>query len=163
MSEAAAAFDELVGALDYSMLIVTAAHGQERAGCLVGFATQCSIDPPRFLVCLSEKNRTLRVAQRSEALMVHAPTADMHELVALFGSETGDEIDKFERVRWHRGALDLPVLDECPRWFGGPIVTRVALGDHIGFVIEPVAVCNRTRAEGFGFRRAKSLSPGHEA
>ena len=27
--------------------------GDERTGCLVGFRTQCSIDPVRFLVCLS--------------------------------------------------------------------------------------------------------------
>ena len=47
------AVHELVSELDYPMFIVTCADERERAGCLVGFATQCSIDPPRFLVCLS--------------------------------------------------------------------------------------------------------------
>ena len=49
---AAGAFDELMGELDYPMFIVTAAREGERAGCLVGFATQTSIHPSRFLVCL---------------------------------------------------------------------------------------------------------------
>src|SRR4051794_41781759 len=55
------AVHELIDELDYPMFIVTVAAGGERAGCLVGFATQCSINPPRFLVCLSDKNRTFRV------------------------------------------------------------------------------------------------------
>ena len=62
---------ELVSELDYPMFIVTVATSGERAGCLVGFATQCSIDPPRFLVCLSVKNRTYRVAKNANAMVVH--------------------------------------------------------------------------------------------
>ena len=44
-------FTKLVNQLDYSMLVVTAAANDERAGCLIGFASQVSIHPPRFLVC----------------------------------------------------------------------------------------------------------------
>ena len=50
-----ATFNELMSVLDYPMLIVTARAGDERDGCLVGFATQASIDPPRFLVGISDK------------------------------------------------------------------------------------------------------------
>jgi hypothetical protein len=59
-----------VARLDYPMFVVTVADAGtgERAGCLVGFATQCSINPFRFLVCLSRANRTHRVASRSEVL-----------------------------------------------------------------------------------------------
>jgi flavin reductase (DIM6/NTAB) family NADH-FMN oxidoreductase RutF len=155
-------FDELMGELDYSMLIVTAASGYQRAGCLVGFATQCSIEPRRFLVCLSDNNRTLRVAQRAGALVVHLPTKDMAGLVELFGAETGDEIDKFERCAWHTGPRGLPVLDECPRWFAADVILRRALGDHTAFVLAPFAAANVAGAEGFPFQRARTLSPGHE-
>jgi len=63
VSNVAETFDALVGGLDYPMFIVTAAAGGEREGCLVGFATQSSIDPPRFVVCLSKNNRTYRMAK----------------------------------------------------------------------------------------------------
>ena len=53
-----ATFNTIVGHLEYPMFIVTARFGEERLGCLVGFATQASIDPPRFAVCLSHTNRT---------------------------------------------------------------------------------------------------------
>ena len=56
-------FQRLVAQLDYPMFIATVAAGGERAGCLIGFATQCSIHPPRFLAGISDKNRTYRVAQ----------------------------------------------------------------------------------------------------
>jgi flavin reductase (DIM6/NTAB) family NADH-FMN oxidoreductase RutF len=36
------AFERIVGELDYPMHVVTAAEGDERDGCLVGFLTQCS-------------------------------------------------------------------------------------------------------------------------
>jgi flavin reductase (DIM6/NTAB) family NADH-FMN oxidoreductase RutF len=42
------AFDEIADTIDYPMWIVTAAARGERSGCLVGFATQCSIEPVRF-------------------------------------------------------------------------------------------------------------------
>jgi hypothetical protein len=58
--DAARTFHALVGGLEYPMFIVTARAGGEPLGCLVGFATQTSIRPPRFLVCLSHNNRTYR-------------------------------------------------------------------------------------------------------
>ncbi|MGH3330053.1 MAG: flavin reductase, partial [Nocardioidaceae bacterium] len=64
-------FDDFVEGLDYPMFVVTTANDGHRAGCLVGFTTQASIDPPRMLVCLSVKNRTYRVAQEAEYLAVH--------------------------------------------------------------------------------------------
>jgi flavin reductase (DIM6/NTAB) family NADH-FMN oxidoreductase RutF len=163
MTEAEELFNELTGEIDYSMLIVTTASSETRGGCLVGFATQCSIDPPRFLVCLSEKNRTLRVAEDGDALLVHFVAADDEELVELFGSATGDDVDKFDRCRWHPGPRGLPVLDDCPRWFAGEIIERIALGDHRGFVLAPFAAERQGGAAPFPFRRAKRLEPGHLA
>jgi flavin reductase (DIM6/NTAB) family NADH-FMN oxidoreductase RutF len=163
MTAAEEVFNELTGEIDYSMLIVTTAAAGDRAGCLVGFATQCSIDPPRFLVCLSGKNHTLRVAEHSDALVVHFVASDAEELVKLFGSVTGDDTDKFARCRWHSGPRGLPVLEDCPRWFAGEILERISLGDHRGFVLAPFAAQCEGRAEPFPFRRAKRLEPGHLA
>src|SRR3712207_8083841 len=63
-----ATFHALVGDLEYPMFIVTARAGAEPLGCLVGFATQTSIDPPRFAVCLSHRNRTYRRGRDARAL-----------------------------------------------------------------------------------------------
>src|SRR5918911_2025788 len=108
------AFDALVGALDYPMLIATTLADGERAGCLVAFATQCSTHPPRFLVCVSDKNRTYRVLERgAEAIVVHVVPAGADALVELFGGKTGDEEDKFERCSWRGGPPRAPGPGDC--------------------------------------------------
>jgi flavin reductase (DIM6/NTAB) family NADH-FMN oxidoreductase RutF len=91
--DTAKTFNELVGGLEYPMFIVTARAGDEPLGCLVGFATQTSIDPPRFAVCLSHNNRTYRHARDAEHLGVHCVPEHATELAELFGGETGDEVD----------------------------------------------------------------------
>jgi flavin reductase (DIM6/NTAB) family NADH-FMN oxidoreductase RutF len=158
------AFDELVGALDYPMFVATTAVDGERAGCLVGFATQCSIDPPRFLVCVSDKNRTHRVIERGAAsIAVHVVPRDAGALVELFGGETGDDEDKFAHCEWSPGPDGLPVLAGCPSWFAGRIADRVALGDHVGYVLEPFDGRAGYDGPAFPFSRARAVEPGHEA
>ena len=150
------------GELDYPMFIVTAAANGERSGCLIGFATQASIDPARFVVCLSDKNRTYRVAQGTDVLGVHVVPADRDDLARLFGSLTGDEIDKFERCAWHDGPEGVPILDDCPNWFAGRVLQRLDAGDHQAQLLEPIAV-GAGPASQLSFHRAKRLEPGHEA
>ena len=155
-------FHELGSHLDYPMLIVTAAADEQRAGCLVGFATQCAIDPPRFVVFISDKNFTHRVARRAEHLGVHVVPADETALASLFGEKTGDEVDKFDRCRWVSGPHGVPVLPDCGDRFVGRVVDRIESGDHTGFVVEPVSI----QADGgpfFSFQQAVSFEPGHEA
>jgi flavin reductase (DIM6/NTAB) family NADH-FMN oxidoreductase RutF len=154
-------FDQLVGELDYPMFIVTAASGEERDGCLVGFTTQASIDPPRFLICISKKNRTYSVA--SEVVAVHVVPEGASELAELFGGETGDEIDKFARTAWSEGPEGLPLLDECDSWFAGRVLERLDCGDHVALLLEPFAARNGHGDEQFPFHRAKRIDPGHEA
>jgi flavin reductase (DIM6/NTAB) family NADH-FMN oxidoreductase RutF len=157
-------FARVVGQLDYPMLIVTTAAGGERAGCLVGFATQCSIDPPRFLVCVSDKNRTHRVLERgATAIAVHVVPRDAQALVELFGGETGDEEDKFERCAWSEGPGGVPLLDDCESWFMGRIVETVQLGDHTGRVLEPFDGRAGYDGPAYPFSLAKRVEPGHEA
>ena len=152
-----------LGELDYPMFIVTAAADGERAGCLVGFATQCSIDPLRFIVCLSDKNRTFRVARDASLLVVHVVPDGGEELAELFGSETGDDVDKFARCSWTPGPGGTPVLEDCRNWFAGRILDRVDVGDHWAFVLEPLRGADAPGEGTFTFQEARWIEPGHEA
>jgi flavin reductase (DIM6/NTAB) family NADH-FMN oxidoreductase RutF len=163
MGDARQTFDALVSELDYPMFVVTTAAGGEHAGCLVGFATQCSIDPPRFLVCLSKRNRTYRVAQDAELAAVHFLPADAQDLAELFGGETGDQVDKFERCEWTAGPGGVPLLERCRDRFVGRVRERLDAGDHVAFLLEPVAAEREHRNGQFPFHRAKRIEPGHEA
>jgi flavin reductase (DIM6/NTAB) family NADH-FMN oxidoreductase RutF len=155
-------FPRLMSQLDYSMLVVTAAADGERSGCLVGFASQVSIHPPRFLVCLSVKNRTFRVARRASLLVVHFVPVEASQLAELFGGETGDDVDKFAHCDWQAGPEGAPVVSALENWFAGRIIERFDFGDHHGFLLEPLEM-HGGRGEGsFTFKRAKAIEPGHE-
>ncbi len=163
-SESGEPFERVAAELDYPMLIATPSADGELSGCLVGFATQVSLLPARFLVCLSDKNHTLRVAGRASHLAVHYVAVGQVELARLFGEQTGDEIDIFVRCEWDMTADNLPVLTEAECWFAGPIVDVVSFGDHMGFVIEPDrgAVAERS-TELLSFFSVRDFEPGHGA
>lgn len=157
-------FDKVMSLLDYPMYVVTTRAGDETSGCLVGFATQVSIDPARFLVGLSKRNHTYRVAQHAQYLAVHLVPRQHRELARLFGSETGDEIDKFARCKWRPGPHGVPVLQDAAGWFGGEVLNRYDLGDHVGFLLDPVAgSAPDTFDQLVTFSDVRDLDPGHEA
>ena len=162
MDRGDSAFQSLTGRFDLPMFIVTTAAAGERAGCLVGFAAQTSIDPVRFLACISDKNRTCRVARSATAMAVHLVPDGRGDLAELFGGETGDQTDKFARTDWRDGPGGVPLIDGCPTWFAGRLLERVPLGDHIGHLLEPYAG-HDAGDRWLRFTRAMRIEPGHDA
>jgi len=156
------AFEGIAAELDYPMYVVTAAVDGQRSGCLAGFTTQCSIDPVRFLVCVSKTNHTFEVARRAGTLVVHLLRGGDRELAELFGEETGDEVDKFTRCSWEAGPDGAPVLDGLD-WFAGRVLERHDVGDHEAMVLEPVAGIHGHHAPELGFQALRDLDPGHDA
>ena len=156
-------FSRFVDGLDYPLFVVTTAHGGERSGCLVGFTTQVSIDPPQMLVCISAKNHTHRLARDADLVAVHLLSPDQQELAVLFGEETGDETDKFAQCSWHAGPGDVPVLDAAPRHMIGRVLQRVPFADHLGLLLEPVEVSVGRGPVAYSLEDAADMEPGHPA
>ncbi|MBU6535918.1 flavin reductase family protein [Streptomyces sp. NPDC057245] len=158
-----AALDGFLDRLDPHMCVVTAAVGGERAGCLVGFHSQCSLNPVRYVVWLSDVNHTFRVARSAEVLAVHLLARERYGTAELFGGRTGDETDKFRRTGWREGYGGAAVLDDAEAWFVGRVVERTDGGDHVGHVLEPVEWGGREGAGGALLRLAdaRTIRPGH--
>lgn len=156
-------FSQLVGDLATPMTIVTVAVDGERAGCLVGFGTQASIHPGRYLACLSRTNHTYHVVERDHAavLAVHFLAESDLGLAELFGSRTGDEVDKFALCAWHSGPRGTPILDDCENWFVGAVIDKLVLGDHVGFLLDPVAAHHAGERRPLTLRDVRGMVPGH--
>jgi len=148
-SSATSDFGDIVAGLDYPMVVVTTAT----SGCLVGFSTQCSIDPPRYLVCVSKVNHTHESAVAADAVTVHVLDVEDRHLAEVFGQLTGDDVDK----------LSLVDLRTAAAWFEGRVLERLDLGDHTGLVLEPVAAERRRWSGQLGYQSVKDLDPGHPA
>ncbi|MBF6147094.1 flavin reductase family protein [Nocardia nova] len=162
--DAIANFDALVAAADAPIYVVTVATESERAGCVVGFASQVGIEPRRFLVCLSELNYTYRVAAGATHVAVHLVDSGSRALAQLFGAETGDDVDKFTWCRWHHGPDGVVVLDEAAAWFSGRILERHDFGDHVGLLLEPLGgPTPPVGITGLRYSDLAGLTPGHPA
>jgi flavin reductase (DIM6/NTAB) family NADH-FMN oxidoreductase RutF len=160
------AFTRLCAEQNAPLAIVTAFDGRERSGCLVGFHTQCSIAPRRWIACISKRNHTYRVALGAQRLALHLLRGDQHGLAELFGGETGDVIGaeaKFARCAWHPDASGTPLLAGCD-WIAGPVLQRVDFGDHVGHLFEIDATeIGHAPAPPLGFLGARDIRPGHGA
>jgi flavin reductase (DIM6/NTAB) family NADH-FMN oxidoreductase RutF len=157
-------FDALVASLDAPMVVVTAAAGGERAGCLVGFHGQTSIDPARYGVWLSRANRTYGVALLATHLGIHLLTDADRALARLFGTVSGDEADKFAGLDVDAGPHGVPVLVSCPH----RLVVRKAVvlddgGDHVCVVTEPVEAVTAGPFTPLRLSAVAHLEAGHGA
>ena len=157
------AFDEIMRSLDAPMAVVTTASGGERAGCLIGFHAQSSIDPRRYCVWLSKANHTYRVGLLATHFAVHLLTDADRPLAELFGTLSGDEIDKFAHAEVVEGPEGVPMLDACPHRL---VVRRTVLvdegGDHACVVTEPVRAESTGRFTPLRLSDVADLVPGHE-
>ncbi|GAA1916478.1 flavin reductase family protein [Streptomyces durmitorensis] len=157
--------DGFTDRLDYPMYVVTAAADGLPAGCLVGFASQCSLDPPRFAVWLSRANHTYRVALGSAFLGVHLLGREQHQLARLFGGECGDRVDKFAGIPWEPRTGGTPVLADSCAWWVGKVERRADWGDHVGFHLTPVeaGADPPPHQELLRLSDVADLTPGHPA
>jgi flavin reductase (DIM6/NTAB) family NADH-FMN oxidoreductase RutF len=159
------AFHDLMSWIDYPMFIVTTAAAGQRAGCLVGFLTQASMNPPRLLVLISKVNFTFRVAKQADVLVVHFLSADDMDLARLFGERTGDEVDKFQLCEWEEGPSGVPVLRDVKGWVAGRVRQRFDCGDHVAHLIDPTDAESRPGGghHQLSFQQVRDLNPGHPA
>jgi flavin reductase (DIM6/NTAB) family NADH-FMN oxidoreductase RutF len=153
-----------VSVADYPLAVVTVvADDGELSGCLVGFFTQCSIEPSRFLVCLSKVNHTYVVSRRAAGMCLHLMGEDQVPVASLFGEQTGDMTDKFSRCRWHRGVTGAPVLEQCAAWVEGTVLDRYDVGDHEAVLMTPVSGGSGDGAGLLTLHHSPEFHPGHPA
>ena len=133
------------------------------SGCLAGFVTQCSIDPPNFLVCISKENHTLAVAEHSPGMGLHLLGEDQADLARLFGEETGDLVDKFASVDWRLGSTGAPLLVDAAVSMEGQVLGHFSVGDHEAFLLRGLRATGSAHSGLLTYRSAPPLEPGHPA
>jgi len=157
------AFETIVSSLDRPMVVVTTVADGERGGCLVGFHAQSSIEPARYSLWLSKANHTYRLALRATHLGIHFLRRDDLPLAELFGTLSGDQVDKLSLTDTETADDGLPLLVGCPNRM---VVRRHALldegGDHVCTVTEVVDAHTAGPFEPLLLSHVQHLVPGHE-
>lgn len=157
-------FDAITAAANPAMIVVTTASDGERAGCLVGFHAQCSINPRRYSVWLSKANHTYRVGLTAQRFALHWLAEGDESIAEHFGSRTGDAEDKFATVEWSDAGDGLPVIDAVANRI---LTRRHALlddgGDHVCLVLDLQEVVAAEDFRPLRFTAVRDLDPGHPA
>jgi flavin reductase (DIM6/NTAB) family NADH-FMN oxidoreductase RutF len=158
------AFDCLMAVLDARLAVVTTAVEDERAGCLIGFHAQSSIDPPRYAIWLSKANHTYRVGLRATHFAVHFLTATDHALAQRFGGQSGDDVDKFAGLDVADGPGNVPLIACCAHRV---TLRRVTLlddgGDHVCVTGDVVDAVGGGTFRPLTLGQAGDVEPGHDA
>jgi flavin reductase (DIM6/NTAB) family NADH-FMN oxidoreductase RutF len=156
------AFGTLVASADPPLIVITTAAESERAGCLVGFHAQSSIEPQHYCVWLSKANHTYRVSLRAAHFAVHFLTRADLGLAERFGTRSGEDEDKFAGLDLALDAHGVPLLKATPNRM---LLERIAVLDdgsdhvclttrvssaHTGGTFTPLRVSDATH-----------LDPGH--
>ncbi len=160
-SLAAQAIDGLTATTNYPLYVATVSSSEAHSGCLAGFVTQCSINPPRFIVCISKANHTNLVVDKQSSICLHLLGSGQQAMAELFGSLTGDDIDKFDHCEWTSGTTGVPVLSHCAAWMEGAIRQSFDVGDHIAHVIDPVDGGLGDQDGLLTLKAAPNIDPGH--
>lgn len=153
-----AAFDDLAQRLDPAAVLAVTEFDGERSGCLVGFHSQCSINPLRYCVWLSRENHTYRVTRLARRLSIVVLSPEDRRLAELFGGETGDDLDKWTLME--REGLRLPEA-----MLEGNIteIFDVAEFDHVAFIVRPDAAESEEQdAAALRVSDLAGLTAGHE-
>lgn len=156
------ALPNLMESADSALVVVTTVAEDERAGCVVGFHCQSSIEPERYAVWLSKANHTYQVALRAEHLAVHFLGADDLDLAQRFGASSEDEVDKFADLAWTAGPGGVPLIDDLPHRL---MLRRTSIlddgGDHVCVSGEVVDVSGGEFTP-MRLSTAADWEPGHE-
>jgi flavin reductase (DIM6/NTAB) family NADH-FMN oxidoreductase RutF len=55
-----------------------------------------------------------------------------------------------------------PIFDACERWFAGSVLKQIDLGDHVGFLLEPIDTVQDATSRQLTFQKARDIEPGHK-
>ena len=128
-------------ALDREVWIVTAAAGPRRGGLAATWVMQASLDPARPLAVagLASNHHTTELVLASGACALHLVGAEQAALALRFALGSGRDHDKLAGLGSKPGVTGAPVLDDCPAWLEGRVLTQFDTGDRRYLWLEIVA------------------------
>lgn len=124
-----AQFRQLLGCFPTGVAVITtrAADGRP-VGLTCNSFSSVSLEPPLVLFSLRKQSSLRAAFAAGRGFAIHILSQDQDALSGRFASSK--IADKFEGVRWHSGALGLPVLDDCLASFECSSYACHEAGDH---------------------------------
>lgn len=110
-----------------SVVTVSSESGEE--GLTATSFTSVSMDPPHILVCIKDSSETGDSILAGKKFAVNILTREQEQVSNQFAGGASME-ERFASVKWHKGDLGMPVLDEALASIECTVVHQVKLGTH---------------------------------
>ena len=118
-------------------------------GMVAAWETRVSSNPPLYAVSLSKKGNTYKVIQKSKKFVIAVPNKALEKEVCYFGSNHGDEVDKFKETNIEMEKAEkikVPLIKKATFNFECKLVKEVEVGDHV-LIIGEVIVAHYNKGE----------------
>ena len=140
--------------------IITARHGDTRAGLTATAVCSVTADPPRLVVFVNKNVVASDIVLNSGALCVNVLAGDQEEVAKAFAGMVKD-VHGDERFRfggWREMVSGAPTLDGALTNFDCRVIKVFDESTHHAFLCEVLATCERNDGEALiylngGFRR----------
>lgn len=133
-------FRATLGRFASGITVITARDTDGRdVGMTVSAFSSVSLDPPLVLICIDNGASVAPVLEHCDRFAVNVLSDEQEPLSRRFSEK---EIDRFEGVAYHRGQLDLALLDGVLAHLECRVHARYPAGDHTMLVgaVEATAV-----------------------
>jgi flavin reductase (DIM6/NTAB) family NADH-FMN oxidoreductase RutF len=147
--------------IEREVWIVTAAHGERRAGLVATFVNPASIVPqlPRIVAGIAKTHETWKLIEASGAFALHLVDESQLELVWRFGLQSSRDADKFAGVQTTVAATGSPIVCEALAWLDCRVECRLDTGDRTIFLAEVADAAILREQKPLNLQRLLQIAP----
>lgn len=122
--------------MSYGLYLITSNDGDNLAGYIANTAFQVTADPPQIAISCHKDNTTGHIIEKSGVFSISVLEKETDAgLIGLFGYKSGNEKEKFDRVKYKTGNNGTPViLTHSNAYFECEVVDKFDVGSHYLFI-----------------------------
>lgn len=124
--------------LSYGIYLISSKDGENMSGYIANTAFQVTAEPPQIAISCHKDNTSAGIIESSGifALSILEKESDAG-LIGLFGYQSGNEDEKFDRVNYSLGKNGAPIiLTHSIAYFECKVVNKFDVGTHYLFIGE---------------------------
>ena len=153
--------------LTLGVYVIGVSDGERRDAFTAAWIMQASFDPLLLAISINPDNASYELLHASGWFTVNVLKAGQLDLARHFGTKSGRDQDKLQRIRTRPGRAGSPILEDALAYFECELEGRTRAGDHElvlgrvanGGVLDPKAA-PLTYAETGDMDGSRSLYPG---
>lgn len=123
-----------IRSLSYGLFIITAEHEGKDNGQTANTCFQITSDPVQIAIGINKNNYTHELISKSGRFGVGILDQEGQDLARIFGYRSGRELDKFAKIKAHRGSSGVLLPDQVLAALEADVVNTMDTGTHTLFL-----------------------------